>query len=471
MTALATLPSTALSPWTGAFPFAKSKAFIFPYMYAQSTIMKKTFLFTTLIALFFISCSKNKSIAHPAEYNAFLNDTYHEKEITKNNYEINFWENKLREDTGSFVNMLELAFNCLQRFKLHGEVEDVKLADSLFWRSNAKMNYKNPEIYYSLSQNAITQHRFQDAYNYTEAAIKNGGAEYTTNLLKFDAGMELGLYYEASNKLNRVNTQGNFDYMIRKAKLEDHKGNLDKAIEWMEKAFEKVKGINKKSPYAWALSNLADMYGHAGRIEESYDAYLNVLRRDSANLYCLKGIAYIAYAHDKNAAEAKRILNFILSKTKMPDLYLMMADIAEFEGEKKEKENQLNLFLQEAQQPKYGAMYNKYLFDIYVDELNEPAKALFIAQKEADSRPTPETMSWLAWAYYKNGDTDRAFTTAQNYVTNKCFEPDVLFRLGVIYNAAGKKDKAKEFLEDVLESSFEIGPVKTAEAKNTLNNL
>jgi tetratricopeptide (TPR) repeat protein len=433
--------------------------------------MKKILLFGTLISVVFISCSKNKSIADPTDYNAFLTDTYHEREIKKNDSEINFWNNKLLQDTGSFVNMLELGFNYLHRFKLHGEVEDVKFADSLFQRTNTKLNYKTPEIYYSLSQNAITQHRFQDAYNYTEAAIKNGGAEYTTDLLKFDAGMELGLYTEAANKLNKINTPGNFDYMIRKAKLEDHKGNLNKAIELMEMAFEKVKNINKKSPYAWTLSNLADMYGHAGRIEEAYNAYINVLKRDSANLYCLKGIAYIAYSNDKNITEAKKILNFILSKTKMPDLHLMLADIAEFEGNKKEKENQLNIFLQEAEQPKYGAMYDKYLFTIYADKLNNPAKALAIAQTEADQRPTPEALSWLAWAYYKAGDIDKAFTTAKNYITNKCFEPAVLFRLGVIYNAANKKDKAKEFLKESLKSSFEMGPVKTAEVKNTLTKL
>jgi tetratricopeptide (TPR) repeat protein len=433
--------------------------------------MKKILLFGILLSVVFTSCSKKKNIADPADYNTFLTDKFHEKEIAKNDYEINFWKNKLRQDTGSFVDMLELGFNYLHRFKLHGEVEDVKYADSLFMRSNTKLNYKTPEIYYSLSQNAITQHRFQDAYKYTEAAIKNGGAEYTTDLLKFDAGMELGLYYEASNKLNKINTPGNFDYMIRKAKLEDHKGNLDKAIELMEMAFEKVKNINKKSPYAWTLSNLADMYGHAGRVKEAYDAYINVLKRDSANLYCLKGIAYIAYAQDKNTAEAKRILNFILAKTKMPDLHLMLADIAGFEGNKKEKENQLNLFLQEAEQPKYGAMYNKYLFTIYADELNDGAKALSIAQMEAESRPTPEALSWLAWAYYKTGYTDKAYTTAKNYVVNKCFEPNVLYRLGIIYNAAGKKDKAKEFLHETLKSSFEIGPVKAAEVKNTLNNL
>jgi TolA-binding protein len=135
------------------------------------------------------------------------------------------------------------------------------------------------------------------------------------------------------------------------------------------------------------------------------------------------------------------------------------------------KKKKINLFLQEAEQTKYGAMYNKYLFTIYADELNAGSKALSIAQQEADSRPTPEALSWLAWAYYKNGDTDKAYTTAKNYVANKCFEPDALYRLGVIYNATDKKDKAKEFLHEVLKSSFEIGPVKEAEVKNTLTNL
>ena len=35
-------------------------------------------------------------------------------------------------------------------------------------------------------------------------------------------------------------------------------------------------------------------------------------------LYVLKGIAWIAYAHDHNTEEARRIFNFLLLQSNMP---------------------------------------------------------------------------------------------------------------------------------------------------------
>ena len=67
------------------------------------------------------------------------------------------------------------------------------------------------------------------------------------------------------------------------------------AIKLMEQAFEKVKNAGKILVLL-DLSNLADMYGHAGRVKEAYDAYINVLNKDSSYIYALKGIAWIAYS-------------------------------------------------------------------------------------------------------------------------------------------------------------------------------
>jgi tetratricopeptide (TPR) repeat protein len=146
------------------------------------------------------------------------------------------------------------------------------------------------------------------------------GDAYTW-LLEFDTKMELGDITMASEKIESIKDKSSFDYLIRKAKLEDHKGNLDGAITLMEQAFEKVK--NKTSGlYCWALSNLGDMYGHAGRVEDSYHAYLNVLQKDSGYIYALKGIAWIARMIVMR--RSKRIYQFMLSQTDMPDLYLTL---------------------------------------------------------------------------------------------------------------------------------------------------
>lgn len=414
------------------------------------------------------ACS-NKKIINPQDYNAFLSDNKRmEKQVEKINAEISFWQNRLAKDTGSFVDMLQIASNHIKRFKAIGEVSDLHIADSLYAICLQKVKTTDPEIYFSVSQNAITQHRFNDAWENLLLADSIGVNPYLLRLFRFDAAMEIGLYQQASANIEKLTDKNNFDYLIRKAKLEDHKGDLDNAIRLMEKALKDAEAKDKKQLILWAKSNLADMYGHAGRVEDSYKNYLDVLKTDSNYLYALKGIAWIAYSQDHDTKEAKRILHYILSQTNMPDLYLMLAEIEEWEGSKEEKDKCVAKFLSEVEKPGYGNMYNKYLITIYTEDRQDYNKALSIAEKEVSSRPTPETYSWLAWVHFKKGDKQKAYELVKQYVLGKDFEPGSQLHTAYILKAQGETSKAKKILNDCLESSFELGPLTTAEIKKNL---
>jgi len=414
------------------------------------------------------ACS-NKKIINPQDYNAVLSDTKRtEKQVEKINAEISFWQNRLAKDTGSFVDMLQIASNHIKRFKTIGSVEDLHIADSLYAVCLQRVKNSDPEIYFSVSQNAITQHRFNDAWENLLLADSIGVNPYVLCLFRFDAAVELGLYQQASANIQKLTDKNNFDYLIRKAKLEDHKGDLDNAIKLMEQALKDAETKDKKQLILWAKSNLADMYGHAGRVKDSYKYYLDVLKTDSNYLYALKGIAWIAYSHDHDTKEAKRIINYILSQTNMPDLYLMLAEIEEWEGNKHEKEKNIDKFLSEVEKPGYGNMYNKYLINIYTEDRQEYDKALAIAEKEVSSRPTPETYSWLAWVYFKMGDTQKAYELVKKYVLGKDFEPGSQLHAAYILKAQGETSKAKKLMSDCLESSFELGPVTTEEIRKNL---
>ena len=430
--------------------------------------MKQLFFFSVILILF--SCNRAEKIVNKKDYSVFLQKGFVEKEKNKIITELNFWDERLMSDTGNFLNMKELAAQHNHLFKQSGNIQELIIADSLLVRSTKKVNNKEASVLYALSQNSITQHRFQDAYNFNLSAEKTNSDPYVNHLLQFDAGMELGKYYEASKKLSNLKDKKSFDYIIRKAKLEDHYGRIDKAIALMEEAATIVKE-KRKSSYIWTLSNLADMYGHAGRIKESYQSYLKVLEMDSANLYCLKGIAWIAFSHDKNTAEAKRILNFILSQTNMPDLNLTLAEIAEWEGDEKSKIEYIRKFTEVVTKPGYGAMYNKYLIHLYIEDLKDYDKALALASHEIESRPTPESYNWLASIYFNRGETEKAFQIIKDNVYKRTFEPDAMMNAGFIYAAAGKKDDAKKILTECIESSFELGPAATEKIKEKLRDL
>jgi hypothetical protein len=431
--------------------------------------MQKIFSFLVILALL-ASCTGKKDIAKVSDYDRYLQKGKLALEVKKAQVEKEFWQQRLQKDTGSYVDMLELAKYELHLFKLTGDIKALRNGDSLLKRSSAKLNNTDPELLFSLSQNSIIQHQFRQAAFYNTEAENKQGDMFVIRLLQFDTWMELGQYEEAYKSLQTLRDRSSFDYLIRKAKWEDHKGNLDRAIELMEQAFEKVRD-KKKSLYCWTLSNLADMYGHAGRVKESYNAYLEVLNKDPADLYCLKGIAWIAFAHDNDPAEAKRILLYILSQTSMPDLKLTLAEIAEVEGEPAEKERWINEFLSDVTKPGYGDMYNKYLISIYAENPATVEKASLLAQKELKNRFTPETCDWMAWVEYKKGNYAEAMKFSKNYVYDHTFEPEPLMHTAFIYAANGRKEEARKLLEDCLESSYELGPLATKEIREKLASL
>lgn len=432
--------------------------------------MKIAIPFTAAIISILFSCSHKNTIASHQDYDQYLESGLVNESAEKVKKEISFWDERLKKDTGSYGNMLELARYYLSLFKLTGNVEILEKGDSLLKRSSAKLNNTDPNILFSISQSSITRHQFKQAAFYNDAAGKVNAPLYTVTLLQFDVDMELGHYADAEKRLASIKDKTSFDYLIRKAKFTDHKGDLNHAILLMEEALGKVKGKNK-GLQSWAQSNLADMYGHAGRVEESYKGYLDVLALDPSNLYCLKGIAWIAYSHDHNPEEAKRILHFILSQTKMPDLKLVLAQIAEYENKPGEKKQLLEEFISDVSAPGYGDMYNKYLIHIYSDVMPDTAKALMLAEKELKNRFTPETCDWMAWAKYREGNIDEAFKIAKSYVYGQCFEPHTMLHTAFIYAAAGKKAEAKALLNECEKSSFELGPVLTAEVKEKLAEL
>jgi tetratricopeptide (TPR) repeat protein len=420
--------------------------------------------------LFFEACTGKKNIADQNDYKAFLKPGIIQKEVNSLAMQLSFWNSRLQKDTGNYVDMMELASCHLQLFKLTGKVDHLHTGDSLLKRSTAKLNNTDPDILFAISQTSITQHRFRDAERFIEIADDAGGDKYVNHLLGFDSKMELGEMMMASKKIEALKDKSSFDYLIRKSKLEDHKGNLDGAIELMEQAFEKVKD-KRKSLYCWALSNLGDMYGHAGRVKESYDAYIKVLQKDSSYIYALKGIAWIAYSHDQNTKEAKLILQYILDQVNMPDLLLQIAEIEEKEGNDAKKKEYINRFMAEVQQPGYGNMYNKYLIELYTEEFKDYDKALQLSEKEITNRATPETYDWMAWVYYNSGEIEKANKIVTNYVYKRNFEPDALYHTALIFSDAGKKDKAKELLEECLDSSFEMGPLKAEMIREQLSIL
>ncbi|MEL6252459.1 MAG: cell surface protein [Bacteroidota bacterium] len=415
------------------------------------------FLSASLLLSFTACQQKAKGFRlNPSEYESFLQYD-HQEDLKKMEKNFDFWETKYEQDPNQYPYLQKMAAVKSEIFNMQADISDLKDAERLLTKAVIQTHSKNSAILRSLSRNYISQHRFKDALDLLEKAEEIGDKLFATHCMLFDVYLELGNTEKASMYLNLIANEQNFDYLIRMAKWQDQKGNLNTAIDFMEKALDKAERDRNGLQVRWTHSNLGDFYGHAGEIEQAYHNYRKALELNPADTYSKKGIAWIAYSYEKNPKEALRIVNILQQQSKSPDLFELKGEIAEFQGESVASKKAQAAFLTEIRRTEFGNMYNTYQIGILAEEESEVGKALLIAEQELQDRPTPQSFSLKAWTLYKSGEIDAAYQLLKEKVEGKCFEPDVLFQIAEVYKA--KNENIAGLKAELLSSSFELGPL------------
>jgi tetratricopeptide (TPR) repeat protein len=423
------------------------------------------------LALLLQSCTE-KSVTNVAEYGKFLQPGIPNQNLALIEKDRQFWQSRIDNNPGDIVSISKLAGIMARRFSYSGNISDLHASDSLYNIVHSFDRTTSSGTFRALAANCITQHRFKKAEAYIDTALALGGDKYLSILQEFDVAMELGNYPRAKQSLKNLANKNSFDYLVRESKYNDQvNGDLEKAIELMEKAYATLPANPSPSLYVWIKSNLGDMYGHANRFRESYTSYLEALAKDPHDYHALKGIAWLAFSHDKDVVNAKKIISYLKQQHPIPDYELLLAEFAAYEKDSLAQKKHQQTFLAAIQNDMYGDMYNKYLFNLLADDLDSADRAFIIARQEVKNRPSPEVFGWLAWAYFKKGDMSNAVQTSGWYVENKCHEPEILYYIGMIYQADGNKVMAKKYLQEASHSGYELGPSASDQIKEILENL
>ncbi len=419
--------------------------------------MKQLYILVVLVA--FISCKNDEiieQISNPEEYNYFLSSS-NNKTYNRAYSEKEFWSKRLRPDSSGVGDLGPLANSYVLLFETTGDISYLKSAEIIYKKAINITATSKDSYTRSLAQIYISQHRFKEAKQILEESFKGISNKRATQLLLFDVYLELGDYNNADNVIGKLKNTNDYNYLIRLAKWNDHNGNLNAAIRNLEEA--KKIADSRKSIFLqiWTYTNLADYYGHAGRIKESYNLYLKTLQLQADNTYAKKQIAWIVYSFEKNPKEASRILDSVMINHKTPEYYLIKAEMLAYEGAISESEIQKENFVEAIHRGHYGQMYNSYLIEFYAD--TNPKKALDIAVLEVNNRATPEAYSFLAYAQLKSGGKNKALEIITTYVEGKVFEPMSLYYSALIYKENKMGDKVELLKSELQKALFEMGPL------------
>ncbi|MEH6763280.1 MAG: hypothetical protein V7655_02175 [Aequorivita antarctica] len=413
-----------------------------------------------LVAVLFGCQEKPKNITDSKDYDPYLitNNTP-SKDLIQEEFE--YWQKEFNNDSTHLMEMSRLSGIHAAMFASSGDITELKTSEKLIKKSH-DVSARNKDSYLrSLAHNYFSQHRFKEAQVLLDSAYTYPDNHKDTEMMLFDVAMELGEYSRADTLLGKIKDPKDFNYLIRLAKWSDHNGNLDAAIKYMEQAKQIAEERDNKGLKVWVYSNIGDFYGHAGRLQDSYNSYLKTLAIEPDNHYVKKQLAWMVYSSERNTKEANRILDSVMVNHKAPDYYLLKGQIAAYEGNTSEANKEYDMFIKATENPDYGGMYNAYLIDLYADL--EPQKALKLAAKEITNRATPETYQLLAYSQLKAGDKEAALKTIEEYVEGKTSEPKALFHSALIYKANGMKDKVASLKEELMGAAYELGPVKSKE--------
>jgi len=420
----------------------------------MEAIKVKLFL---LITVLLFSCKEEEKVfkTNKKDYDRYLAST----PVKTTSKYFQLWDSKIKQDSLQMMGLANVASEYNRFFQGTGDIKYLKMAERSLEKALEVAALGKAGYMRALARNYISQHRFKEALELAQAARKQGSGVNATQALLFDVQMELGNYEKAHMYLDSIRNMSDFGYLIRLAKWNDHKGDLDTAIRFMEKAYDRARMSNNRDLLLWSTTNLADFYGHAGRIEDSYNLYLKTLEMDPQNAYAKKGIAWIVYSHERNGKEALRIMDSIIQKHQSPEYDLLKAEIAEFMGNESLKLQALDNFHKKVGNMDYGEMYNAHNVDFLI-AMDVTERALTLAKREVGNRPTPETYGLLAYSYLKRGEKKKALQLVKTHIEGKTYEPSTLSQAAEVYKANGEYKKVQELKQELTGAIYELGPVK-----------
>jgi hypothetical protein len=419
----------------------------------------KYLIIPVLFAVTVSSCHrKEKTIVDPAYVDSLIKNYTPSETARMNEGDLSFWKKRMDSLPDNYVNGPKYASALALRFRLYGNIHDLLKADSLLKQSNAANQEKEDGLLYTLANLATLQHHFKESYDYAQKGVNAGDNKYGGKMAIFDATFELGQYDVAGGIIRTIKPDNTYPYYFRRSKYEHYHSSLDTAISYMLKAAASSQG-NKYLEQA-AISNAADLYIHAGNLQRSYDLFRKSIAIDAADFHSIMGIGWIALMHDNNDSLAKKIFEFAHSHLLSPDPLLKLMYVFQQQKDSVHEKKMANEFIAEASQPEYGQMYNKYLIDIYTSVLNNPQRAVELAKKETESRPTPQTYAWYAWALLKNNEKENAGSIFSEFVSGKPLEGLELYYMGKLMQESGKGYNAREFFKAAWKNHYDLSPAQ-----------
>lgn len=362
---------------------------------------------------------------------------------------IDFFERRLAVDPNNYLVAGRLATRYVVRFQLGADLADVVRAEALARHLVETVPNRSGALS-RLSTVLLMQHKFAEAYDTAFAAVRVDSTNQEAIGALFDAAMASGRYRQAKGALTRL-VAGSLGTLVRRSQWFEATGQTKAADDALERTCHRLaRSSSQPVAVAWCLTELAGIRHTLHGPRAAATTLREALLHQPGYRGALEGLADLAHGRgDWSRAEE---LYSGLATDAHPDLYLRLAEVRGERGDSAGHRAAIQRFLTVATMPENEALFGAMLarYHVGVGDSSALGRALAIAQREAQRRPTIETDDLLSWVYYHRGDLGLAVAASDRTRRLGPPTPTMKYHRACILEGLGRTDEAALLFDEAL---------------------
>jgi tetratricopeptide (TPR) repeat protein len=381
-------------------------------------------------------------------------------------------QQKIRRSPNNSLGYFLLGDAYIQKARESGDPTYFELAEKAL-KNSLRLNPSQSGARRHLAHLMAMRHDFAAAATEAETAIAADPGDADAYAVLGDAYLEMGKFDQAERAYERmVSLRKSLASYSRLSGLKSLRGDHQGAVSDLKKAIQL--GQEQKQPsesIAWAQWQLGSDYHALSKLKDAEDSYRQSLVTYPNYYRALAGMAQVRAAQ-KKYAEAIQLYQRAIAVLPLPEYAAALGDIYAKTGQQEKAKQQYDLVEYIGKLSKLNqALYNRELAYFYADHDLKLTEALELARRELDYRRDIYAYDLLAWTLYKNGNTDDACDAIQRALRLGTQDAKLFYHAGMIYRAAGEREKAAEFLSRALATNPYFHPLFADTAERVLNQL
>ena len=392
-------------------------------------------------------------------------------------------QRQVKLSPSDFAGYDELGSAFFQKARETGDIAYYDLAEQMLKKSLglAPHDFHAADPLTHLALVYMGEHRFKDALESAQEAIRLGSGNLPAFAIAGDAYTDMGDYDGASEAYHTVQTLGQLTSSplalacmsdSRIAYLRFLHGDSVEAIRLMRSAIAAALQINvPRENLAWLYFELGERYFQAGNLEGAETAYQSGITADPGHYRSLAGLAKVRAAQGR-LDESIHLYQRSIAIIPFPTYLEELGDAYQKSGKEKEARQQYDLVEYIGHLGELNrVLANRELALFHADQGIKLPEALELARNEFEVRHDIYTWDTLAWVLYKNGRLQEAAAAMSNALVLHTNDPLLLFHAGMIYHALSKDSEASDFLSRALKTNPHFHILHAEVAKRTLEDI